>query len=50
MADSENSTAKLSDIIDYVEKVREELLTIQRPLEKLELAESAASENRDISK
>jgi hypothetical protein len=41
--------AKLGDIIDYIEKVREELLTIQRSLEKLEPAESAASGQRDIS-
>ncbi len=42
MADSESPPAKLGDIIDYIEKVREELLTIQRSLEKLEPAESAA--------
>jgi hypothetical protein len=50
MADSETSTAKLGDIIDYIEKMREELLTIQRSLEKLEPAESAASEEREISR
>ncbi len=50
MADSETPPAKLSDIIDYIEKVREELLTIQRSLEKLESAESAAPERRRISK
>jgi hypothetical protein len=49
MADSENPPAKLSDIIDYIEKVREELLTIQRSLEKLESAESTAPERGDIS-
>jgi hypothetical protein len=36
MADSNNSPQSLGDIIDYIEKMREELLTIQRSLEKLE--------------
>jgi hypothetical protein len=50
VADSDTPPAKLSDIIDYIEKVREELLTVQRSLEKLESAQSAAPERRDISK
>jgi hypothetical protein len=50
MADSENPPAKLGDIIDYIEKVREELLTIQRSLEKLESAQSAAPEQPETSK
>lgn len=50
MADSENPPEKLSDMIDYIEKVREELLTIQRPLEKLESAETDAPQQRDISR
>jgi hypothetical protein len=49
MADSDTPPAKLSDIIDYIEKVPEELLTIQRSLEKLESAESTAHQQRDIS-
>ena len=48
--DSEGLPARLSDIIDYIEKMREELLTIQRSLEKLEPTQSAAPEQRDISK
>jgi hypothetical protein len=50
MADSNNSAQSLGDIIDYIEKVREELLTIQRSLEKLESAKSAAPEPRRVSK
>jgi len=50
MADSESPPQSLSDIIDYIEKVREELLTIQRSLEKLESAQSPVSRQRDISK
>ena len=50
MADSGTPPAKLSDIIDYIERVREELLTIQRSLEKLEPAQSAASKQRHISR
>jgi hypothetical protein len=50
MADSDTPPAKLSDIIDYIEKVREELLTVQRSLEKLESAQSAAPTQRDSSK
>jgi hypothetical protein len=50
MPHSEIPPAKLSDIIDYIEKVREELLSIQRSLEKLEPAKSAAPERRRISK
>jgi hypothetical protein len=49
MADSDTPPAKLGEIIDYIEKVREELLTIQRSLEKLESAQSVAPERRDIS-
>jgi hypothetical protein len=50
MANSNIPPRRLADIIDYIEKVREELLTIQRSLEKLESAQSAASGQRDISK
>jgi hypothetical protein len=48
MADSNNPPANLSDIIDYIEKIREELLTIQRSLEKLEPVESTASRQRHV--
>ena len=44
MADSENPPKRLADIIDYIEKVREELLTIQRS-EKLESPESAGPQH-----
>jgi hypothetical protein len=50
MADPKKPPKRLADIIDYIEKVREELLTIQRSLEKLESAESTASEQRRVSK
>jgi hypothetical protein len=50
MADSDTPPEKLSDIIDYIEKMREELLTIQRSLEKLESAETDAPQQRDISR
>ena len=50
MDDSEDPPKSLSEIIDYIEKMREELLTIQRSLEMLEPAESVASEQRGISK
>jgi hypothetical protein len=50
MADSNIPPRRLADIIDYIEKVREELLTIQRSLEKLESAQSAAAEPRDTPK
>jgi hypothetical protein len=50
MANSGTPPAKLSDIIDDIERVREELLTIQRSLEKLEPAQSAASKQRHISR
>ena len=50
MADPKKPPKSLADIIDYIEKVREELLTIQRSLEKLESAQSAAPERRLVSK
>jgi hypothetical protein len=34
----------LGEIIDSIEQMREQLLTLQRSLEKMELAEHAASE------
>ena len=50
MADSNNPPTRLAEIIDYIENVREELLTIQRSLEKLESVESTASEQRHVLK
>jgi hypothetical protein len=50
MVDPDNPLTRLAQIIDYIEKVREELLTVQRSLEKLEAAESVSPKQRDISK
>jgi hypothetical protein len=45
MANSENPPKKLSDLIDSIERIREELLAIQRSMEKMETRESSAPES-----
>jgi hypothetical protein len=44
MANSENPPKKLSDLIDSIERIREELLAIQRSMEKMETRESSLPE------
>jgi hypothetical protein len=41
MSDAERLLKTLPEIIDAIEKIREELLTLQRSLEKIESAELA---------
>jgi hypothetical protein len=45
MAKSNDSPLALGEIIDRIEQVREELLTLQRSLEKVELAEPVDPED-----
>jgi hypothetical protein len=48
MADPKKSPKRLAGILDYIAKLREELLTIQTSLEKLESGESATSEHSKL--
>ena len=45
MAKANDPPLALGEIIDRIEEMREELLILQRSLEKMELAESAAPED-----
>ena len=45
MAKTNDPPLTLGEIIDRIEQMREELLMLQRSLEKMELAEPAASED-----
>jgi hypothetical protein len=45
MARANDPPLKLGEIIDRIEEMREELLILQRSLEKMELAEPAAPED-----
>jgi hypothetical protein len=41
MANNDKLAKRLSDLIDNIERIREELLTIQRSMEKMEILESS---------
>jgi hypothetical protein len=45
MSKANDPPLALGEIIDRIEEMREELLILQRSLEKMELAEPAASED-----
>jgi hypothetical protein len=45
MAKANNPPLAFGEIIDRIEQMREELLTLQRSLEKMELAEPATFED-----
>ena len=45
MSKANDSPLAFGEIIDRIEEMREELLILQRSLEKMELAESAAPED-----
>ena len=45
MAKANDPPLALGEIIDRIEEMREELLILQRSLEKMEVAESAAPED-----
>ena len=45
MAKANDPPLAFGEIIDRIERMREELLMLQRSLEKVELAEPAASED-----
>jgi hypothetical protein len=46
MAKTNDPPIMFGEIIDRIEQMREEMLMLQRSLEKMELAEPAASEDR----
>jgi hypothetical protein len=46
MAKANDPPFAFGEVIDRIEQMREELLVLQRSLEKVELAEPAASEGR----
>jgi hypothetical protein len=43
MTHSQNPTKTIGELIDEVERIREDLLRLQRELEKLEIVETAVS-------